>query len=33
MVPESYLYDKDGNFVKNYIGEVDQRDLEEYLKQ
>ncbi len=33
MVPESYLYDKNGNFVKNYIGEVDQKDLEEYLKQ
>ena len=32
MVPESYLYDKEGNFVKNYIGEVDQKDLEEYIK-
>lgn len=31
-VPESFLYDKDGNFVKKYIGEVDQKDLESYIK-
>lgn len=31
-VPESFLYDKDGNFIKKYIGEVDQNDLESYIK-
>ena len=31
-VPESYLYSKDGNFIKSYIGEVDKEDLEDYIK-
>lgn len=31
-VPESYLYSKEGNFTKQYIGEVDKKDLEEYIK-
>ncbi len=31
-VPESYLYSKEGNFVKDYIGEVDKEDLENYIK-
>lgn len=31
-VPESYLYSKEGKYVKDYIGEVDKEDLENYLK-
>jgi len=31
-VPESYLYSKDGKYVKDYIGKVDEVDLENYLK-
>lgn len=31
-IPESFLYDKNGDFVKKYIGEVDGKDLESLLK-
>lgn len=30
-VPESYLYGNDGKYVKDYIGEVDKEDLENYI--
>lgn len=31
-IPESFLYDKNGNFIKKYIGEVNQEDLETLIK-
>ena len=31
-VPESYLYSKDGKFVKDYIGEVNKEHIENYIK-
>ncbi|NVJ53635.1 MAG: TlpA family protein disulfide reductase [Campylobacteraceae bacterium] len=30
-IPESFLYGKDGRFLKKYIGEVGEKDLESYL--
>lgn len=32
MVPESYLYDKDGVFIEQFIGEVNKEKLENYIK-
>ena len=32
MVPESYLYGKDGVFIEKFIGEVNQERLEKYIK-
>jgi len=32
MVPESYLYGKDGVFIEKFIGEVNQDRLEKYIK-
>jgi thiol-disulfide isomerase/thioredoxin len=31
MVPESYLYAKDGIFIERFIGEVDKTKLEKYI--
>ncbi|XPV67403.1 MAG: TlpA family protein disulfide reductase [Halarcobacter sp.] len=31
-VPESFLYSKDGKYIRKYIGEVDAVDLENVLK-
>ncbi len=30
-IPESFLYGKDGRFLKKYLGEVGEKDLENYL--
>lgn len=31
-IPESFLYDKKGNFVKKYIGVVDEKELSKQLE-
>jgi len=31
MIPESFLYGKDGRFLKKYVGEVGEKDLESFL--
>jgi len=30
-IPESFLYGKDGKFLKKYVGEVGKKDLESYI--
>ena len=32
MVPESFLYSKDGIFIEKFIGEISAHKLEEYIK-
>lgn len=33
MIPESFLYTKDGIFIKKFIGEISEHKLEDYIKQ
>ena len=33
MVPESFLYTKDGFFVEKFIGEIDKSKLEKHIKE
>ena len=33
MVPESYLYAKDGVFIEKFIGEINKNKLENYIKE
>jgi hypothetical protein len=30
-IPESFLYAKDGKFIKKYVGEIGKVDLEKYI--
>ena len=30
-VPESYVYDKDGSFLKKFVGVVDEKELEAFI--
>ncbi|RXK13891.1 thioredoxin [Halarcobacter mediterraneus] len=30
-IPESFLYSKDGKFIKRFIGEIGEKELEKYL--
>jgi thiol-disulfide isomerase/thioredoxin len=32
MIPESFLYTKDGIFIKKFIGEISESKLEEHIK-
>jgi len=33
MIPESFLYDKEGLFLEKFVGEVNKTKLESYLKE
>jgi len=33
MIPESYLYAKDGIFIEKFVGEINKSKLESYIKQ
>ena len=33
MIPESFLYTKDGIFIKKFIGEISEDKLEQYIKE
>jgi thiol-disulfide isomerase/thioredoxin len=32
MIPESFLYTKDGIFIEKFVGEISERKLEKYIK-
>lgn len=32
MIPESFLYSKDGIFIKKFVGEISEQKLENYIK-
>jgi thiol-disulfide isomerase/thioredoxin len=32
MIPESFLYAKDGTFIKKFIGEISKEKLEKYIR-
>lgn len=33
MIPESFLYTKDGIFIKKFVGEINESELEEIIKE